>query len=488
MSATSSSSQPISAGVSQGPSPVAASEIDASCRCPVLSLFVHAAFWLLVASVLGMIATLKFHAPNLLAKCAWFTYGRVHPAAMDAFLYGFAAQAGLGVTLWLMAHMGRARLAFGPAIIGGGKLWNLGLLLGIIGILYGENTGYEWLELPRYALVMMFAGYILIVLGGLVTLHQSVGRQLYVTQKFMVAAWFWFPWIFSTAGILLVAKPVRGALQAAIDWWYMNNLATVWFGFIGLGAIFYFIPKITRRSFHSHYLGVLIFWTLALFGSGGGIPAGAPLPSWMSALSTAAIGLTIVPILAVAISVRKTVAGDYSQIRENRAFKFFLFATGAYVVAGLARVAASPMRISRFVEFTWFVPAQTQLFLYGFFAITMFGAIYYIVPRLLQAEFPKPGLVCFHFLLAAGGILLYAVPLAIGGISQGIALNNPDKSFIQVATSSILFLRISTTGDLLMLLGHLILLLNLAGILYRAARTSASAAWAANTKFAEVPS
>src|SRR5580704_7121290 len=117
MSATSSSSQPVFAGGGQATSPVPAPEIDASCRLPVLSLFLHAAFWLLVSSLLGLIATLKFHAPNFLADCAWFTYGRVHPAHLNALIYGFAAQAGLGVTLWMVAHLGRTRLALGPVII-----------------------------------------------------------------------------------------------------------------------------------------------------------------------------------------------------------------------------------------------------------------------------------------------------------------------------------------------------------------------------------
>src|SRR6185437_441306 len=138
----------------------------------------------------------------------------------------------------------RTRLVMAPAIIGGALLWNLGMTAGILGILYGESTGFEWLEMPRYALVPLFFGYLLIGLGGMVTLHQRRERQFYISQWFVMAALFWFPWIFSTAGLLLVAKPVRGALQAAIDWWYFNNLTTVWFGFIGLAAMFYFIPKV----------------------------------------------------------------------------------------------------------------------------------------------------------------------------------------------------------------------------------------------------
>src|SRR5689334_18610291 len=111
MSAISSTAQP-AAGAGQ---PVSSAEIDASCRAPLLLMFASAAIWLVVASILGFIVTLKFHSPEILADCAWLTYGRVHPASLNAFIYGFAMQAGLGVVLWVLCHLGRTRLACGPS-------------------------------------------------------------------------------------------------------------------------------------------------------------------------------------------------------------------------------------------------------------------------------------------------------------------------------------------------------------------------------------
>jgi cytochrome c oxidase cbb3-type subunit I len=483
MNAISSPAQP-EAGAANAPAPVSAAEIDASCRGPLLLLFVCAALWLLTASVLGMVATLKFHSPDFLANCAWFTYGRVHPANLDALVYGFAAQAGLGVLLWLLCHLGRTRLEFRPGIITGIVLWNIGVKIGILGILAGENTGFEWLEMPRYALVTMFGAYLLIGLGAMRTFHQRREPVLYISQWFLLAAVFWFPWIFSTAAFLLAAKPVRGALQAVIDAWYFNNLTRIWFGFIGLAAIFYFIPKLAKRPLHSHYLGIFIFWTLALFGSWGGIPMGAPLPSWIPALSTVAAVLTLVPVLGVAVNVRGTAAGQCSALARDPAARFIIFSVAAYVIAGLSAAITSLYRVGEVTNFTWLIPAQTQLFLYGFFAMAMFGAIYLIVPRLLGVEF-SPRLVNLHFWLAALGIVIYVVPLTIGGIAQGTALNLGTGAFFDIMRSSLTFLRASTTGDLLMAAGHLIFLLNLAGLLAGVARQALRQACADNLKPAE---
>ena len=116
--------------------------------------------------------------------------------------------------------------------------------------------------------------------------------------------------------------------------------------------------------------------------------------------------------------------------------------------------------------------------------MVMFGAAYLIVPQLLGAGF-SPKLVSLHFWLAALGIALYVLPLALGGIVQGSAMNLGAGSFLEVVTSSLTPLRISTTGDVLMAAGHLVFLLNLLGLLARVGRKTLSAACAANLKPAE---
>jgi len=137
MSATHSPSQSISHSNGDAAPAVPSVEIDASCRAPLLLMFASAAIWLLIGSLLGIVATLKFHMPNFLSDCASMTYGRVHPAHLNAFIYGFAIQAGWEFYWWIVAHLGRTRLALTPAIIAGTIMWNLGMLLGILGILLG---------------------------------------------------------------------------------------------------------------------------------------------------------------------------------------------------------------------------------------------------------------------------------------------------------------------------------------------------------------
>src|SRR5882672_2867658 len=85
---------------------VSTGEIDASCRIPVLHFFLAALSWLMIGSIFGLIGSIKMHG-SFLDQVPWLTYGRVWPAAMNAILFGFATQAGLGVIVWLIARLGR---------------------------------------------------------------------------------------------------------------------------------------------------------------------------------------------------------------------------------------------------------------------------------------------------------------------------------------------------------------------------------------------
>jgi cytochrome c oxidase cbb3-type subunit 1 len=170
--------------------------------------------------------------------------------------------------------------------------------------------------------------------------------------------------------------------------------------------------------------------------------------------------LTAVPLLAVAVNVRRTLEGQCSRLAATPASLFIGFATAAWVIAGAMRIAGAVPVISPFTSLTWFGVAQSELNSYGFFAMILFGTIYYSLPRVTGVEWPSSGSVRAHFWLGSTGIVLAAAPLAVGGILQGLKLNDEHVAFAELTKSTLPFLRASTTGDLLMLIGNLLLAVN----------------------------
>lgn len=427
---------------------------------PLMFLFCTAAIWLLASSILALIASLKLHSPNLFADCAWLTYGRVYPAHLNALIYGFAIPAGLGTCLWLFSRIGQTRIMLPGLAAGGALIWNFGVLIGVTGILHGGSTGFDWLEIPRYASPILFLGYALIGISALVTSAHRRVWELSVAQWFFIAAIFWFPWIYSTANLLLVFSPVRGVVQAIINWWFINNL-TVWFAIVGLGIIFHFVPVAVGRPVYNRPLALFSFWLFLFIAPWAGIPTGAPVPSWIPACSTVASVLLIVPVIAIVMNIGKTIGGDCEKMKQTVGIRFIKFAFPCLVISIFLNAATSIPQVGAIVNFTWLNPAVTRLVLFGFFAMTIFGAIYEIIPRFIPGDFMCPKAARLQLISGSLGILIWFVSLAVGGVAEGLGLANARIPFAQVLQKTLMFLRVSTLGDLLILVSTACFVANL---------------------------
>ncbi len=442
-------------------------EIDRSCRLPLLVLFFSALTWLAVGSVLALIASVQLHAPAFFGDCPWFTYGHVRPAANNALVFGFASQAGIALALWLFCRLGRTPLFRPLAVAITALFWNLGVTAGIVGIFTGGSTGFEWLEMPRNASSILFAAYAAFGVCALLTFRSRRETVLYPSQWYLLAALFWFPWIYSAAQLLLVVHPVRGVMQAAVNHWFTGNFFNLWLAPLGLAVILYFIPKVMERPLHSRQLALLGFWTLAIFGSWAGTHPGAPLPAWVNSVSSAASVLLLVPAVCVALNLYRTIASRAPDAKPTRTCLFMSGAALGYLLAVLVGACAALCPV---MEFTHFAAVQTQLMIFGFFALAVGGAAYYIVPRLTQCEFPSVGLAKLHLFGGGLGALISAVALIIAGFLQGRGLGNPATPFLDVAASIKPLLLLNTLGVALLALAALAFLGNFAWLLARCAR------------------
>jgi len=64
---------------------------DESTRRPALLFFHSAVVWLVIGSVAGLIASLKFQFPDWLTGEAALSFGRVRTVHLNAVAYGWAA-------------------------------------------------------------------------------------------------------------------------------------------------------------------------------------------------------------------------------------------------------------------------------------------------------------------------------------------------------------------------------------------------------------
>ncbi len=219
-------------------------EIDASLRGPGLHFFLSAMVWLTLGALLALAASLKLHDPEFLSQNAWLTFGRVRPAHLNSMIYGWATMGSIGVSLWLMARLCRSRLRHGWSLHLSAVLLNLGNVVGVFGILHGRGTSLEWLEYPVEAGPFIIAASLPVTWAFVDMVRRREPGHIYVSQWYLMAAVFWFPWLYLTAQALLLWFPIAAPAMPPVNWWYAHNILGLWFTPVGLAAAYYFIPKI----------------------------------------------------------------------------------------------------------------------------------------------------------------------------------------------------------------------------------------------------
>jgi cytochrome c oxidase cbb3-type subunit 1 len=448
--------------------------IDASTRVPVLMFYTSAIVWLLIGTLLAGFVSFKLHSPDLLSDWSFLTWGRLRPAHMNIMMYGWASMAGMGTAIWIMARLCRTVLRHPLLLVAGAGFWNLGILLGVGGILAGDSTGYQWLEFPSYAALVLFVAYSLIISWAVLMFRFRRGEQIYITQWYLIGAFLWFPWLYAAANLMLFVVPVQGVMQAVVSWWYANNLLFLWFGAIALGTAYYMIPKVIGRPVYSYHLATIGFWTYALFSSWTGMArlVDGPFPAWMITASIAASILTIIPVVTVGLNHHMTMLGHFQLLRYSPTLRFTVFGAMSYTMFSLLGVAISIRSVARYLNFSQVSVAYSHLGLYAFFSMIMFGSMYYIVPRLVGREWRYASLIKLHFWGSVYGVGLMTLMLLCAGLAQGFNLEDPSLPFTESTQSIMPYLRGRSLAGVLMTVSHFIFAYHFGLMLFGLGRTA----------------
>ena len=201
--------------------------------------------------------------PGLWENCQFLNYGRLFPMHMNALVYGWAIQAGVGVMLWLMARLTRVEVQNATTIVVAGHVWNFGVFIAVLAIWFGFGRSIPWLDFPSWLWPMLGLTY-LMMLVWLVPMFQARRTgQIYISELFVIGAALWFPWIFATAN-LVIDDAGSAVMGAGVNAWYITNLIYFWFAPVALAVAYYLIPKIAGRPIYSYPMARFGFWALAI--------------------------------------------------------------------------------------------------------------------------------------------------------------------------------------------------------------------------------
>ena len=453
-------------------------DADRSSAFPVFMFIAFACLWLLVGSVAGVIASVKLHEPDWLVQDAWLSFGRIRTVHLNAVIYGWSSNAALATIVWVLPRLLRTRLHGAIWAMLGGTCINAGIAAGIGAVAAGWSDGMEFLEIPWQIDIFIFVGFALVILPALYTLANRRVEHLYVSIWYMVAALLWMAVLFGVANLPGVHTGVQ---QATTNWWYGHNALGLWFTPVSVGAIYYFLPKVIGRPVRSYNLSILGFWTLAFFYGqvGGHHLIGGPVPGWLTTLSIVQSVMMVIPVIAFTINMKGTLQGQMHLARYSPTLRFMMFGGLMYLASSLQGSLEALRSVNAVTHFTHFTVGHAHLGMYAFVSMVMFGAIYFMLPRVLDWEWPYPRLITLHFWLSALGIAIYFVGLTIGGWLQGLAMLDAARSFNESMTLTAPWLMSRSVGGVLMTLGHLVFIVHFMAMALRFGphRTGAALFW-----------
>jgi len=448
------------------------SDLDRSARWPLAFLILASLGWLVFSGVAALLNTLQILEPQFLADCEWLIYGRLQAIQESAFLYGWAVNAALAVGLWLLVRLGGVPLRAANWVAVGAVFWNLGLTLGLGGIAAGHMTSFALFQLPDYIQPLMLAAFAAMAAPGVLAWTGRRDRTTFASQWYVVAALFLFPWAFSVAQVMLLFAPVRGVLQPIIATWFGENFLSLLLAPVAIAALYYLLPKIKGQVLPAYDFAPYGFWALLLFASwtGGRHLIGGPVPAWLPTAAIAAAAMLLFHHMILALNLR----GLFSPAR-SLALKFAASGLVAYLLSGVANAVFSMRGLAVITHFTYFEQAQFQLFVAAF-SLSIFAAIYYLVPRLFGVAWPSVGLIRAHYLASLIGIPALVIVLALAGWQQGVALNDAEIPLRTIAANTRPWLQVAAAAQAVLLFGNLTLLAHFARLLCCASRSGESLA------------
>lgn len=419
-------SSPIDSVSAREAANVERSLVDASLKLPVLTLFGSALFWLMIATVLGVVSSLKLIWPDLLSGCAWMTYGRVWPAYTSTLLYGWAIPAGMGVSLWMAARLCRVAVTRQGWIVIGTKLWNAGVAVGLLMLLAGKGSGRSWMEYPPVVAAILFVAWLVVSTWTLVIFAKRRPGHVFIAMWYFLAAVVWFPWLILT-GYFGVAN-ATGVVQPIIASWFGGGMINLFLAAMGIGALYYLVPKVTGKPIVSYNLASAAFWSFALFAGWTGLTSltGGPVPAWIPTVSISATIMMLVPVATMTANFALTMKGNFAMVHGSPTIRFAFFGAVAYAICAVLSLIFSLHSVEKIVQFSTVETGISHLMIYGFFSMVMFGAMYYIIPRLVGCEWLSSTFIRWHFWGAAYGMGMAIFSMIIGGLAAGAAWLQPD--------------------------------------------------------------
>ena len=437
---------------------------------------VATAVWGVVAFLVGLIVALKLVFPEFLGGLAELSYGRLRPLHTNAAIFAFAGNAIFVGVYYSLQRLCKARMFSDrlSAIHFWG--WQLIIVSAALTLPLGFTTSKEYAELEWPIDIAIALVWVVFGVNMIATIWKRREKHMYV------AIWFYLATFLTVALLHIVNSfelPVSllksysfyaGVQDALVQWWYGHNAVAFFLTTPFLGIMYYFIPKAANRPVFSYRLSIVHFWSLIFLyiWAGPHHLLYTALPDWAQSLGTVFSIMLIAPSWGGMVNGLLTLRGAWDRVREDPVLKFLVIGTTAYGMSTFEGPMMSLKSVNALTHYTDYIIGHVHVGALAWNGGLAFAMLYYIVPRIYSTTLHSVKLANIHFWLATTGVLFYAIPLYIGGITQSLmwrdftdqgVLRYPN--FLETVLRIIPMYALRVLGGTLFLLGACVALYNL---------------------------
>lgn len=393
-----------------------------------LGFCLTAAFWMIVAALMGLLAATELIAPNLFENIGWLAFGRVRPVHINLVLFGFVTPGLLSSAFYFVPRLLKTDLFSQKLGLATVALWNL-LLVGIVvTLLAGYTQGREYAELIWPLDMIVVAVFTLLFINLVMTVANRKEPVLYVSVWYACAAVLLTGCTYCIGNIIW--RPTSGSLvgipDAIILWFYGHNIFGLLLTPLSLAVAYYVIPRVCRSPLYSHTLSLVGFWALFLIYTHIGTHhlLQVPVPTWLKVIAIVdSVGM-VIPVMVVLINLWYTAQGKLGNIHADIGAKFIFTGTIMYFFVSIQGSMMSLPQVQRVTHFNNWVVGHAHIGVLGFSGMIALGGIYYILPRITGRQLYSRFLADFQYWLVLIGVVGFTIILTIAGLIQGNAWLN----------------------------------------------------------------
>jgi cytochrome c oxidase cbb3-type subunit 1 len=385
----------------------------------VIGYLICATFWLVFGTSVGEYLGIKFVSPEADAL-SWLSFGRLRPVHTNAVFWGWASLAMIGLAYYVVPTVSNARIASIQKGWWSLVLINAAVLAGSLCLMAGiNNGGGEYREYTWPVMSLFGLGLVITLVNFLQTIARRQTREIYISNWYIVSA------LLFTLTIAFVAYwPAwqNGLGETIIQGYYMHQGVGMWFMLFNLGLVYYFLPQQLNKPIYSYSLGIMAFWTQILFYTLIGTHhfVFSSIPWWLQTVAIVGSAGMLIPVAAGTTNFLMTFRGMWHKVSSSYTLPFYVVGIIFYFTGSMQGTAEAFRYTNLLWHFTDFTVAHSHLTMYGIITFLLWASIYAVVPRLTGKEAPQ-GAVGLHFWLAFIGLMVYTIPLMIGGTLRGLS-------------------------------------------------------------------